>query len=89
MPLPKGRHLSLNFKLLALFGEKRGRLVYDTFVVLILPAYKNEGWLDAGYWVLGIGYWMVVGDPIFKRGYSILDAGYRKIVIGYWSLAVR
>ena len=60
MPLPKGRHLSLNFKLLALFGEKRGRLVYDTFVVLILPAYKNEGWLDAGYWVLGIGYWVFV-----------------------------
>jgi len=54
------RHLSLNIKLLAVSGGKRGRLVYDIFVVLVLSAYKNGEWLDVGYWLLAIGASMII-----------------------------
>jgi len=51
-------------------------LVYDIFVVLVLAAYKNGEWLDAGCWVLGTKYW-------------VLDTRYWILANCYWSLAVR
>ena len=77
MPLPRDRHLSLNIKVLAVYGGKRGRLVYDTFVVLILSAYKNGEWLDVGYWILDTGCWSNISTLA-----GILENRYWSFVIG-------